>query len=69
LGSLREIGGEAAYYFPDFSADSAEATVRKGLADFSADPAKSKMMEQRAALFSWKRAAVEYGLMYDSLVR
>lgn len=69
LASLREIGGEAAYYFPDFSPDSVEATVKKGMAEFPSDFAKRKMMEERAALFSWGRAALEYGLMYDSLVR
>ncbi len=67
LGSLKEIGGEAAFYYPDFSAETITDTVRKGMADFFADAAKRKMMEERAAQFSWERAAGDYAGMYRFL--
>lgn len=67
LGSLKEIGGESAFYFYDFSEDTVVDTVRSGLADFSTDSSRKQHMSERAALFSWNRAAASYAEVYLSL--
>ncbi len=67
LPALKEIGGKSAFYFSDFSEDTVVDTVRSGLADFSADSSRKQLMSERAALFSWDRAAASYAEVYLSL--
>lgn len=61
-GSLPEIGGNAAYYFPSFDEEEMVQTVRKGMANHGEDMVK--IMKQRAEEFCWKKAADAYEELY-----
>lgn len=65
--SLPEIGGDAAFYFRDFSAGHMERVIREGLEEF-----RTKNMEanvrKHAHSFSWERTAQEYAKIYSSLL-
>lgn len=69
LTSLPEIGGDAAYYFDSFAPESMIETIRAGLADFDAHPARRDALRTHAAQFSWTRAATAYWSLYDEVHR
>jgi glycosyltransferase involved in cell wall biosynthesis len=64
LTSLPEIGGDDAYYFNDFSPENMVKTFQEGMADFEKNPQKSERLRQRAAKFTWKKAAEAYWELY-----
>jgi glycosyltransferase involved in cell wall biosynthesis len=67
LTSLPEIGGEDSYYFKSFDAEQMQKTLVEGLADFSKNEVeKKKALKDRAAQFSWKKAAEQYLRIYRS---
>jgi glycosyltransferase involved in cell wall biosynthesis len=69
LTSLPEIGGDEAFYFPSFDPQEMAHTVVDGLRAFSADPTLRDRLRQRAATFSWDRAARRYLTLYSELAR
>lgn len=58
--SLPEIGGEEAYYFADFEAETLTKTFEQGMENYSRNPEKPKRLKARANQFSWEKAAKEY---------
>ncbi len=64
--ALPEIGGDAAYYFNSFDKDDMQETLQKGLQHYHATGA-NKSIKARAAIFSWKEAALKYLEVYRSL--
>jgi glycosyltransferase involved in cell wall biosynthesis len=64
-GSLPEIGGNEAFYWDNFEADSMAAVVKKGLRQASGSEFE-KMLKARAAIFSWEKAAEDYASIYRS---
>ena len=61
--SLPEIGGDAAYYFENFDADSMRQIFEKGMNDYNCKHPQQSIME-RAKRFSWKKSAAEYLNVY-----
>ena len=66
LTALPEIGGAAAYYFDDFSADGMRQALAAGLARHS--PGRAAEARAQAAQFSWARAASEYLAIYQEVL-
>jgi glycosyltransferase involved in cell wall biosynthesis len=66
LTSLPEVGGAAAYYFDDFSADTMRQTLAAGLAQHS--PARAAEARAQAGQFGWPQAAAEYLAIYQELL-
>ena len=66
LTSLPEVGGDAAYYFDDFSADTMRQTLAAGLARHS--PARAAAAQVQAGQFGWAQAAAEYLAIYQELL-
>jgi glycosyltransferase involved in cell wall biosynthesis len=64
LTSLPEIGGDAAYYFDSFDTDAMVDVIRRGLAEFDADPGAASKRVEWAGKFSWERAARSYWDLY-----
>lgn len=67
LTSLPEVGGEAAYYFDDWSPAAMRAVVEDGLRR-GADPARAREVEQQAQKFDWVAAADAYLALYLRLL-
>ena len=67
LTSLPEIGGDEAYYFDDFSPENVDEIFENGMKDFENDLTKPEKLKNRAAKFSWKKAAEEYLELYLNL--
>ena len=65
--SLPEVGGDAAYYFNDFSPDSMQSVFEKGMNEFKNNN-RVDAIKQQAAKFNWKKAAGEYLDVYRSLL-
>lgn len=63
---LPEIGGDVAYYFKSFEPEAIQQTFAAGLAHYYKTSPQQKIRE-RAALFSWDKAAREYIEIYKSL--
>ena len=66
LTSLPEVGGEAAYYFDDFSPAHLRQRLAEGLAQHSA--ARAAAAVAHAGQFSWAQAAQEYMQVYTELL-
>jgi glycosyltransferase involved in cell wall biosynthesis len=64
--SLPEIGGDAAYYFSNFEVTHMQSVLQNGLEDY-ANHNKKAMVQQRAAMFSWQYAALQYLEVYRTL--
>ena len=64
--SLPEIGGDAAYIFPDFDPANMQAVFAEGMKDFKENNREEKVMA-RAALFNWDEAAQTYLNIYQQL--
>jgi len=65
LTSLPEVGGEAAYYFDDFSPEHLRQRLAEGLGQHS--PARVAAAQAQAGQFSWAQAAREYAKVYAEL--
>jgi glycosyltransferase involved in cell wall biosynthesis len=65
--SLPEIGGEEAFYFPDFEAPTLMTVFENGMNAYRNDPKKPTRLKNRAAQFSWKAAATHYLDFYKTL--
>jgi len=63
--SLPEIGGEVCYYFDSFNKIDMQHTIQQGLQHYSSTNTKEKI-QNRAALFNWKKAATKYLEIYRS---
>lgn len=65
--SLREIGGDMAYFFPeDFNEDGMRRVLSEGLADFAAN-GNPEALHRYALSFSWTEAARRYWSVYLSM--
>ena len=64
--SLPEIGGEDAFYFPNFEAEEMQKTLERCLREFS--PQTAQKMKERSEFFSWKRSAEQYHEVYNSIL-
>lgn len=60
---LPEIGGDAAYYFQDFSPEHMQQVFEAGMQNFCATNPQENI-RQRAAAFSWEKAAEQYVQVY-----
>ena len=67
LTSLPEIGGDAAWYFDDWSPQAMRAVVDAGLAQGAA-PARIAHVKAHAARFDWVQAADDYLALYRRLL-
>ena len=67
--SLPEIGGDAALYFDPHDVDAIAAAVRRVWTDRDLRAQMGTAGLQRAALFSWDRAAEETMALYESVMR
>ena len=65
--SLPEIGGNAAFYFRDFSAAHMAEVIRCGLEEFRLKDME-RVVKIHAGNFSWELAAAEYAKVYNSLL-
>jgi glycosyltransferase involved in cell wall biosynthesis len=68
LTSLPEIGGGLACYFDSFEPASMAAVIRRGLADFDAEPGAAAKRVEHAGRFSWERAARSYWDLYREVL-
>ncbi len=69
LTSLPEVGGAAARYFPDFSADAMRRVLAAGLREYDADPgACAAALRAHAATFSWAQTAADYLAVYEEVL-
>ena len=66
--SLPEVGGDAAYYFDSFEAESMQHTFAKGMEDFAKRDRKQEVIDQ-ANKFSWERAANQYLDLYEECLK
>ncbi|MBP6686462.1 MAG: glycosyltransferase family 4 protein [Lacibacter sp.] len=66
---LPEIGGDAAYYFNSFDSEEMQQTLRKALDHFHAHPEMIDKAKNRAAFFSWGKAAKQYWHLYEELLQ
>lgn len=64
--SLPEIGGDAAYIFPDFDPQNMQSVFAAGIKDFEENNL-AKKVKARAALFNWDEAAQAYLNIYQQL--
>ena len=64
--SLPEVGGDAAYYFNDFSPESMQHVFEKGMNDFKNNN-RVAAIKQHAASFDWNKTAKEYLEIYRKL--
>jgi len=67
--SLPEIGSDCAYYFNELDAQSMSNTFNEGLKDFNAKPQKVVLVKERAAFFTWEKAASEYLKLYETILK
>lgn len=66
--SLPEIGGEVAYYFNSFEPEAMQQTLQESLNDYHFKKPQ-KAIQERSALFSWQKSALQYHGIYDSLLQ
>jgi glycosyltransferase involved in cell wall biosynthesis len=64
--SLPEIGGDVAYYFKSFDAEAMRHTFQQGMKHYQETQPQQKIRD-RAALFSWEKAAQEYAELYKNI--
>lgn len=67
LTSLPEVGGEAAFYFPDFEPTTIQDVYHRGMTDYTTS-ARMERIVKNAARFDWEKSAGEYLSVYDSLM-
>lgn len=64
--SLPEIGGDAAFYFPNFDAEAVQETFRQGMNSY--DTSRAEAIIHNAARFTWEESARQYLAVYRSLM-
>jgi glycosyltransferase involved in cell wall biosynthesis len=67
LTSLPEVGGDAAYYFDDWSPAVMRGVVEQGLQQ-GAQATRIAQVKRHAARFDWDRAAADYLALYEKLL-
>lgn len=67
LTSLPEIGGDVAYYFCNFEAESMQEKFEKGMQHYSSTNAKEAIIARTMLLFKWENAASKYLEAYRKL--
>lgn len=65
--SLPEIGGNAAFYFPNFDQQKMQTILEKGLSTYRANHMENEI-RNRALAFSWTSAATDYLEIYRRLM-
>lgn len=65
--SLPEIGGEAAFYFHDFSQEHMQDVFSAGMNRYKNDSSLTKKIKEQSMAFSWKKAARQYLELYGRL--
>ncbi|CAN5839623.1 hypothetical protein BH10BAC2_BH10BAC2_34690 [soil metagenome] len=66
--SLPEVGGDMAYYFTSFDAEDMQQVFQKGIENYNNINPSAAIIE-RAASFSWDKAAKKYLSTYRALVQ
>lgn len=66
--SLPEIGGDQAFYFDQFDPAYMQSVFQKGMQAFESGAWQAAAIQQRAAYFNWQNAALQYLLLYKSLL-
>lgn len=64
--ALPEIGGDAAFYFRNFSPEHMQTVFNAGMAQYHDEQLSNKIRE-RSVRFNWHKAAKEYLAVYRSL--
>jgi glycosyltransferase involved in cell wall biosynthesis len=67
MGSLPEIGGELAHYFPNFEPEEMAEIVSQGLKNYRLNSGIKEELIARSKQFSWDNAARGYADIYRSL--
>lgn len=67
LTSLPEVGGDAAFYFPDFDAATIQQVYQQGMARYGT-ASHIERVRQNAARFDWTKSAEQYLSVYQSLM-
>ena len=65
--SLPEIGGEAAFYFPSFEAETIQNVYEQGMTVYERTP-RAEAISRHAARFTWEESARQYLAVYNSLI-
>ena len=68
LTCLPEIGSDAAYYFTSFDADEMQEVFYNSLQHYAANNLQQQKIKNRAADFSWDKAAEQYMAIYKQLL-
>lgn len=69
LTALPEIGGDVAYYFDKLEPRDMAEVVRRGLAEHQDnEAARSQLIRQHAATFSWEKATESYIEYYKDIL-
>lgn len=63
--SLPEIGGDDAFYFKNFEAQSMKEVFESGMKSFT--PETKKRLMERSKMFDWEKAANDYISLYESV--
>ncbi|WP_207535784.1 glycosyltransferase family 4 protein [Desertivirga arenae] len=66
--AVPEVGGDAAFYFKNFSQAHMQQVFKEGLEKFNSDPTLKQKAKLRAAEFTWEKAAASYLRIYDELL-
>ncbi len=66
--SLPEIGGEYAYYWKDFSPETMEKVFLMKMAEFRANPNRSKEIKEYAERFNWDNTVGAYLKIYKDVL-
>lgn len=64
--SLPEIGGDLAFYFQQDDAASMAKDYLDGMEKYQSSPLYAQRLKDRAATFSWRKAAAAYVNLYLS---
>ncbi|MBD2756781.1 glycosyltransferase family 4 protein [Spirosoma validum] len=67
LTSLPEVGGSAAFYFPDFEASTIQEVYQQGMRAYGTTVSQEQII-QNAARFDWNKSAQHYLALYQSLM-
>ena len=67
LTSLPEVGGDVAFYFPSFDAETVVETYRKGMKIYQTDPDMPEQLRHQSQKFSWEIAAAQYWQLYQRI--
>jgi glycosyltransferase involved in cell wall biosynthesis len=68
LTSLPEVGGDEAFYFPDFDPDTVVEVFRSGMATYRNDPAMPDRLRAQSQKFSWAVVAADYWKLYQRIL-